>query len=90
MLLADKNERNAAAAQAASNIMRGSLSAIMVSFLEQLIKKINIGWVFTLMGGFCLVACGLFAVDHHKGFIWRQQALEAKTSKREGQRASTS
>ena len=40
------------------------------------------------MGGFCLIACGLFTVDHWKGFIWRQQALEAKAAKRESRQAS--
>src|ERR1700712_3788201 len=58
-LLIDKNHRSPAAAQASSNIVRCTLAAIAVSFLQDMIDAMGIGWTFTLMGGLCLVAIGL-------------------------------
>ncbi|KAI1414615.1 multidrug resistance protein [Hypoxylon sp. FL1857] len=72
-LLVDKNHRNPAAAQASSNIMRCTLAAITVSFLQNLIDTLGIGWTFTFMGGLCLVVVSLFLVDYHKGTQWRQR-----------------
>lgn len=74
-LLVDKNYRSPAAAQAASNIVRCSLAAITVSFLQDIIDTMGIGWTFTFMGGLCLVALCLFLIDYHKGTLWRQRSL---------------
>lgn len=74
-LLVDKNHRTPAAAQASSNLIRCALAAIAVSFLQDLIDAVGIGWTFTLMGGLCLVALGLFLVDYCKGTLWRQQSI---------------
>lgn len=71
-LLVDKNHQSPAAAQAASNILRGTLAAITVSFVQNMIDKLGIGWTFTLMGGLCVVATGLFAIDYCQGFSWRR------------------
>lgn len=79
-LLVDKNHREPAAAQASSNLVRCTLAAIAVSFLQQLIDRVGVGWTFTLMGGLSLVATGCFAVDYHFGTVWRQQRLRAKAS----------
>lgn len=80
-LLVDKNHRNPSAAQAASSLARCALAAIMVSFLENLIDGIGIGWTFTFMGGLCLASTGLFWVDWKWGMKWRQRAL-AKSRER--------
>jgi hypothetical protein len=74
-LLVDKNHRNPAAAQASSNIIRCTLAAVTVSFLQNIIDAFGIGWTFTFMGGLCLVATGLFLVDYHKGKSWRQKRI---------------
>ncbi|KAI0835351.1 multidrug resistance protein [Hypoxylon sp. FL0890] len=74
-LLVDKNHRTPAAAQASSNIMRCTLAAITVSFLQNLIDALGIGWTFTFMGGLCLVVVGLFLVDYQKGTRWRQSSI---------------
>ncbi|KAL4917356.1 major facilitator superfamily domain-containing protein [Aspergillus aurantiobrunneus] len=75
-LLVDKNHQSPAAAQAASNILRGTLSAIMISFLQNMIDKIDIGWTFTFQAGLCLVATGLFVVDYQNGMQWRQKSIQ--------------
>jgi MFS family permease len=80
-LLVDKNHRNAAAAQASSNVVRCGMAAIMVAFLQQILDKLGSGWTFTLMSGLCLVALGLFAVDYCFGTRWRQAALAADRRK---------
>ncbi|OIW34840.1 multidrug resistance protein [Coniochaeta ligniaria NRRL 30616] len=72
-LLTDKNHRAAAAAQAASNIVRCTLATVSVAFLQPMMEKIGSGWTFTLFGGLCLTATGLFCIDYHKGTAWRQQ-----------------
>ncbi|KAI1661235.1 chloramphenicol resistance protein [Daldinia decipiens] len=74
-LLVDKNHRTPAAAQASSNIVRCTLAAITVSFLQNLIDALGIGWTFTFMGGLCLVVLGLFLVDYQKGTRWRQERI---------------
>ncbi|KAK3941808.1 MFS general substrate transporter [Diplogelasinospora grovesii] len=75
-LLVDKNHRTPAAAQASSNLVRCTLAAIAVSFLQNLLDATGTGWTFTLMGGLCLVAVGFFVVDYHLGTVWRQRSLE--------------
>ncbi|KAL2867265.1 major facilitator superfamily domain-containing protein [Aspergillus lucknowensis] len=75
-LLVDKNHRSPAAAQAASNIIRGALSAIMISFLQNMIDRIGIGWTFTFQAGLCLIAAVLFLMDHRSGMQWRQKSNE--------------
>ena len=74
-LLVDKNYRTPAAAQASSNIVRCALAAIAVSFLQDMLDAMGIGWTFTFMGGLCLVAVGLFFVDYHRGTSWRQKSI---------------
>lgn len=74
-LLVDKNNRTPAAAQASSNMVRCAFAAIAVSFLQDMIDAMGIGWTFTFMGGLCLVAVGLFFVDYHRGTSWRQRSI---------------
>ncbi len=74
-LLVDKNHRTPAAAQASSNIVRCALAAIAVSFLQDMIDALGIGWTFTLMGGLCVIAVGLFLIDYHTGTSWRQRSI---------------
>ena len=74
-LLVDKNHRTPAAAQASSNIVRCALAAIAVSFLQDMIDALGIGWTFTLMGALCLIAVGLFFIDYHRGTAWRQKSI---------------
>lgn len=74
-LLVDKNYRTPSAAQASSNIVRCSLAAIAVSFLQDLIDATGVGWTFTFLSGLCLVATGLFGVDYFKGTSWRQKRI---------------
>ncbi|KAL8932054.1 MAG: hypothetical protein Q9216_006982, partial [Gyalolechia sp. 2 TL-2023] len=80
-LLVDKNYRTPAAAQASSNIVRCSFAAIAISFLQDLIDAIGIGWTFPFLSGLCLVAMGLFAVDFCKGTSWRQKRFSATLSR---------
>ena len=75
----DKNYRTPAAAQASSNIVRCAFAAVAVSFLQDMIDAMGIGWTFTFMGGLCLMATGLFAVDYLKGTAWRQQSIASSS-----------
>ncbi|KAK6856153.1 hypothetical protein PG995_008304 [Apiospora arundinis] len=75
-LLVDKNHRNPAAAQASSNIVRCTLAAIVVAFLEEMLKAMGIGWTFIFLGGMCVVATGLLLLDYHSGTSWRQESLK--------------
>ncbi|KAI1311516.1 multidrug resistance protein [Xylaria venustula] len=52
-LLVDKNHRNPSAASASSNIVRCTLGAVIVAFLQDCIKSLGTGGTFTLMGGLC-------------------------------------
>lgn len=71
----DKNHRTPAAAQAASNIVRCALAAIAVSFLQDMIDVMGIGWTYTFLSGLCVVIMGLFWVDYYRGMVWRQRSL---------------
>ena len=71
-LLVDKNYKTPVVAQASSNLVRCTLAAVTISFLQHLINALGVGWTFTCMGGLCLVATFLFFVDYHKGTAWRQ------------------
>lgn len=71
----DKNTREPAAAQSSSNIMRCTLAAIAVAFLDSLIDRLGIGGTFMLMAGLCLIALLLFILDYTKGAKWRQERL---------------
>ncbi|KEY74435.1 hypothetical protein S7711_04473 [Stachybotrys chartarum IBT 7711] len=74
-LLVDKNHHAPAAAQASSNLVRCSMAAITMAFLQDLLVAIGIGWTFTFMAGLCLLAMALFLVDYQWGAAWRQQRL---------------
>ncbi|KAH8585958.1 hypothetical protein B0O99DRAFT_748657 [Bisporella sp. PMI_857] len=72
-LLSEINPEAPAATQASSDMVRGTLSAIVVGCLEYMEEGIGTGWTFTFMGGFYLVALGLLTVEYHKGASWRQK-----------------
>ncbi|KFA66679.1 hypothetical protein S40285_09200 [Stachybotrys chlorohalonatus IBT 40285] len=74
-LLVDKNHDAPAAAQASSIIIRCSMAAITMAFLEDLLEVAGIGWTFTFMAGLCLIAIALFIIDYRWGASWRQQSL---------------
>jgi hypothetical protein len=82
-LLGDKNHRAPAAAQASSNIVRCTFAAIAISFLQDLIDAIGIGWTLTILSGLCLFAMGLFLLDYCKGTVWRQERLETVGGEKE-------
>ena len=63
-----------AAAQASSNIVRCSLAALTVSFLQDMVDMMGIGWTFTFMAGLCLIAVVLFYIDYKLGTVWRQKS----------------
>jgi hypothetical protein len=71
--LVNKNSTMPVVAQAASNIVRCSLAAISISFLQQMIDKIGIGWTFTFMGALCILALCLIVADYFTGTAWRQK-----------------
>jgi hypothetical protein len=75
----DKNHQSPAAAQASSNIVRCTLAAIAVAFLQDMIDAMGIGWTFTFMAGLSLVAAFLFLVDYHRGTSWRQASLASSS-----------
>ncbi|KAI0478375.1 multidrug resistance protein [Xylariaceae sp. FL0804] len=73
-VLVDKNHKAPAAAQASSNIVRCTLAAISIAFLEDIIIACSVGWTFTFIGGLCFVSTGLFGIDYKRGASWRQQS----------------
>jgi multidrug transporter EmrE-like cation transporter len=81
-LLGDKNRRALAAARASSNIIRCTFAAIAISFLQDLVDAIGIGWAFAILSGLCLFATGLFLLDYCKGAAWRQESLRQLAEKR--------
>ncbi|KAK9417382.1 putative MFS general substrate transporter [Seiridium unicorne] len=75
-LLVDKNHRSLAVAQVSSNIARCALAAIMVSFLQDIIDAVVVGWTFNLMVFLCVVATGFFILDDCYGTKWWYQAVK--------------
>ncbi|KAK7953855.1 hypothetical protein PG988_014549 [Apiospora saccharicola] len=75
-LLVDKNHRAPAAAQASSNIVRCTLAAVVIVFMQDMLDAMGISWTFTFLGGMCVVATGLLLLDYHRGTSWRQESLK--------------
>ncbi|KAI0014868.1 multidrug resistance protein [Xylariomycetidae sp. FL0641] len=71
-LLTDMNHKAPAAANAATNIVRCALAAIIVAYIQEIIDKVGTGWAFTILGSFCLVSIALMVVLHNKGLSWRR------------------
>jgi hypothetical protein len=44
-----------------------------VSFLQDLVDAVGIGWTFTFMGGLCGIALALFVADYRCGTECRQR-----------------
>ena len=63
----DKNHRTPAAAQASSNIVRCTLAAVAIAFLQDMIDVMGIGWTFTFMGGTVFDGCRALFVGLSKG-----------------------
>ncbi|KAH7169908.1 multidrug resistance protein [Dactylonectria macrodidyma] len=74
-LLVDKNHRTPAAAQASSNVVRCTMAAVAMAFLQDLIDAVGVGWIFTLLAGLCAISLSLFVLDYHRGTAWRQRSL---------------
>jgi hypothetical protein len=73
-LLVDINRHSPAAAQASSNIVRCTLSAIMVAFLQDLFDHVGVGWAFTFLGLMCSVSAALYCLLYLFGMKWRTQS----------------
>ncbi|KAK8058729.1 Itaconate transport protein [Apiospora phragmitis] len=78
-LLVRINEDVPATAQASSNIVRCSMSAVLVGTLQIVIDKIGFGWAFTLLGSFCLVAGFFYLIERMYGRKWRVARHVANT-----------
>lgn len=64
-LLVDKNHRTPTAAQASVT----SCAVIAVSFLQDIIDALGIGWTFTF------IVIGIFLIDYKRGMRWRQNGI---------------
>lgn len=73
-LLVDINYRAPSAANASTSLVRYAFAAIVVAFLEDMFHSIGIGWTFTLVAGFIVVAVALLALEYCQGLAWRQVA----------------
>jgi hypothetical protein len=76
-LLVDINHRNPAAAQASSNILRCILAAIAISYLQDLISTVELGWAFTILGASCCLSAVCYILQYCFGMVWRQDSLPA-------------
>ncbi|KAI0552201.1 major facilitator superfamily transporter [Xylaria curta] len=70
-LLVDINQDLPATAQASSNIVRCILFSILVAVLEKLINATGLGFTFTILSAFCLVAGGFYQIKKTNGMNWR-------------------
>ncbi|KAK2598707.1 hypothetical protein N8I77_012099 [Diaporthe amygdali] len=73
-LLVDINHRAPSAANASTSLVRYAFAAVIVAFLENMFRSMGIGWAFTLIAGFIVVAVGLLIVEYCQGFAWRRDA----------------
>lgn len=71
-LLVDINHRAPSAANASTSLVRYAFSAIAVAFLEDMFQSMGIGWAFTLIAGFIVIAVALLALEYCRGLAWRQ------------------
>ena len=56
-----------ASAQASSNIVRCTLSAVAVALLEVMIEKMGIGWTYTFYAGVCSLSGATFILERQVG-----------------------
>jgi Na+/melibiose symporter-like transporter len=88
-LLIDLHRDKAATATAAVNFVRCMISAGGVAAIVPMIKALNAGWAFTLVGLIYVVLTpSVFYIMKH-GQRWRNEAAEKKAAKEELVRATT-
>ncbi|KAI4141049.1 MAG: hypothetical protein L6R39_005527 [Caloplaca ligustica] len=75
-LLTDLNPQNPALAQAASNIIRCTLSATGLAVLQLMIEQVGPGWTFTIFAGLCLLTAPMILAVVKWGFGWRAQGIQ--------------
>jgi biotin transporter BioY len=54
--------------------VRYAFAAVVVAFLEDMFQSMGIGWAFTLIAGFIVIAVGLLVFEYCRGLAWRQAA----------------
>ncbi|KAH7370028.1 major facilitator superfamily domain-containing protein [Rhexocercosporidium sp. MPI-PUGE-AT-0058] len=62
-------------AQASSKLIRWTMAAISVAFLQHMIERIGVGWTFTFFGCLCSFSGVLFVVERELGMKWRLERL---------------
>lgn len=75
-LLTDINHHSPSAAIASTGPVRYTLAAALVACLEDIFAAIGLGWAFTLLAGFIVLAFGLLTCEHAWGLGWRQAAAD--------------
>ena len=75
-LLVDINPRSPAAANASTSIIRCTVSAILIAFLDNIFDAVGTGFAFMIIGSFCIAVLVLFVIEYHKGMGWRQNSLD--------------
>lgn len=79
-LLVDINHRAPSAANASTSLVRYAFAAVVVAFLEDMFHSMGIGWAFTLVAGFIVVAVALLALEYCRGLSWRQAVASKSCS----------
>lgn len=72
----DINPQAPATAQASSNLVRCTLAAVAVAFLQPMIDRAGIGWTYTFFGCLSALSGVLFFVEKKLGMKWRLSRLE--------------
>lgn len=73
-LLVDINHRAPSAANASTSLVRYALAAVVVAFLGDMFHSMGIGWAFTVVAGFIVLAVALLTLEYCQGLAWRQAA----------------
>lgn len=71
--MVDLFENQASASSAIINLVRCLLGAVGTSTIEPMIQKLGIGWSFTLLAGFCILALPLVVAHYRYGHSWREK-----------------
>jgi hypothetical protein len=70
-LVVDVNHEAPATAQASFNFVRCTFAALVVAFLESMMRAVGFGFSFTIIGGCCVISAILYRIELNMGMKWR-------------------
>ena len=82
-LMVDVFTSAASSASASINLSRCCLAAASAAAIDPLIRRVGVGWAFTICGAILIIACGFAWSEWQYGRKWRE-AREAKVIRERG------